>query len=218
MVIYKLAKTGNAVFYSHHDLMRIFLLCLNRAGIDVKRSRAGVPQVFFSTATCIGVSSVSEFVEIDTNLSAHKLAETIKTYLPDGISILAEYDTKSRLFVSKIACLAKYEVEYAFSEELQSKITKILSSDDFEVFTKMNNEVNSCNVKKMIHNFYFDKGKLYIIASVGENSLNIVQTIHQIFSKLRVQPKDLIVKKINLFAKIDGRFHDIELLALRNSK
>lgn len=215
MVIYKLEKTGNAIFYSHHDMMRIFLLSLSRAGINTKKSRSGAMEVYFSTATNIGVESVAEFVEINTDMQAHKLADILKTYLPDGIKIIAEYDTKERLNISKIACLAKYEIEANFTDFSQSQITKVLKSPDFTVSTKINNEVSSVKAVDAIHNFYFDKGKLYIIAGVGENSLNVLQTIMQVLHKIKVDAGKINVKKLNLFASFDGRFHDIELLILR---
>ena len=180
-------------------MMRLFILSLNRAGVEIEKNKAGVLKVYFSPATSIGVESVCEFVEIDTSLPAHKLAELLKTYLPDGIKIISEYDTEKRINISKIAVLAKYEVDINIEEGYSKKITEILRSDEFKINLKMNNEAKSSTVKELVHNFYFEKGKLFIIAGVGEDNLNIVQTIHQIGKLLKVSNLDAKIKKTNIF-------------------
>ena len=218
MVTYKLSKSGNAIYYSHHDMMRLFILSIKRAGINIPKNKSGNYKIYFSPATCIGVSSDAEFVEIDTDITAHKLAEILSTYLPDGIKIESEYDTKSRINISKISCLAKYEVKISLVDGMQKKITEILSNGDFKIQLKMNNEVSNCNVKELVHNFYFDKGNLYIISKVGDENLNVVQTIAQVLKAVKLHDVDFSIKKTNLFAEIDGRYHDIELIVLRNSR
>lgn len=218
MVIYKLSKSDNAIYYSHHDMMRLFVLSIKRSGVDIPKNKAGNFKIYFSSATTIGASSSAEFVEIDTTIPAHKLAETLSTYLPDGIKIIAEYDTKSRLNISKISCLAKYEITLPQVEGIQKKITDLLSGGEFKIQLKMNNVISMCDVKSLIHNFYFDKGKFYIISKIGDESLNVVQTINQILKAIKIQSDDFSVHKTNIFSQLDGRYHDIELLVLRNSK
>ena len=205
------------VYYSHHDMMRLFLLSMRRAGIVIDKTKSGNPKIYFSPATSIGVKSRAEFVEIDTLFTAHKLAEILKTYLPEGLKIEAEYDTKSRLNISKRACLAKYEISLPNIDGIQKKITDLITDENFKIVLKMNNEVRDVYVKNSIHNFYFEKGKLYLIAKIGKENLNISALIQQIFEKLKIYEYNVDVLKTNLFIKVEDRYHDVELVTLRNS-
>ena len=217
MVIYKLHKTGQMALYSHHDFMRMFELCLNRAGVKVNKSRTGKEKIYYSPATSIGVESKAEFIEIDIDITAHKLAEIVKTYLPEGLTIASEYDVKNKLNISKIACLAKYEVTLPKIEGIQKKITELITDENFTVKLKMNNEIRENTVKDGVHNFYFENGKFYLISKIGNENLNISVLMQQIFHKLKISEFYTKVVKTNIFAKVENRFHDVELIVLRSS-
>ena len=218
MVNFKISKTGDAVYYSHHDMMRLLLIALRRAEVPVKTSKRGKLKVYFSPATSIGSSSVAEFVQIDTDLTAHKVAFMLETYLPAGIKIIKELDTKQRINISSIAKLAKYEIVIDEIEKYQKQISDLLTSQDFKVSRRMNGRVHIDSPAKFIHNFYFENKKLYVFCSVGEDNINIVQTIVQILNKIGAKALDLNINKTNIFAYINERYHDIELMLIRNSK
>ena len=217
MVVYKLKKSGQMIYSSHHDMMRLFLISLKRAGVSILANKSGEPKVYFSPATNIGINSKAEFVEIETNMTAHKLAEELKTYLPEGLEIISEYDTKNRLSISKIAILAKYEIEIENIDGLQKKISEFLQNENSKIVQKMNGVIRETFVKPSIHNFYFEKGKLYILSKIGEENLNISALMSEIYSKLKISDYSLEITKTNIFARVDERYHDIELVVLRNS-
>ena len=216
MVVYKLEKTGNAIFYSHHDFMRLFLLCLKRAGVVNKNDET--PKVYFSIPTHIGCESRCEYVEMDLDARAHILAENLKTYLPEGVNIVGEYNIKNKIGISKIINLVKYKVNLSNFEAYQKKIANLLNSEDFKIELKMNNIISSCIVKDSIYKHYFENGNLIIFANVGETNLNIVQTMFQIFKKLNIENTNIVIEKVNQFSKIDSKYYDLELLILKNAK
>ena len=217
MVIFKFSKTGNARFYSHLDMIRLFKLALVRAEIPVKLNKKGDMKIYFSPATSIGANSTAEFVEIDCDLLAHKLASDVETYLPDGIKITAEYDSKTRLGIPAIASMAKYEILIDRVDSLQKKITDLLSSDTIKVKLKINNNTSEVLIKDFVNKFYFDKGVLFILAKTAQENLNIPQTIFQMLSLINERDAEFSVTKTNQFAFIDGRYHDIELMAIRKN-
>ncbi|MBQ9790638.1 MAG: DUF2344 domain-containing protein [Clostridia bacterium] len=216
MVIFKFRKTGRAKFLSHLEMMRLVKLAIRRAGIDVEETKKGAMKIYFSPATPIGVESEVEFVEIDMDETAHKVADELKTYLPEGIEITGEYDTKGRMFISQTACLAKYKIEIDGISDLQKKISEVLSSAEFFVKLKMNGKISTESVNTLIHSFSFDKGNLVLLGFTGENNLSITQTILQLLSTIGRADAEFKIKKTNLFSKIDERFHDVELLLMRN--
>jgi len=215
MVVFKFTKTGNAKFLSHLDMMRLFKLSIRRAGLKVNRNKRGDMKVYFSPATPIGVESECEYVEIDTNYSAHKFADQLKTYLPENIKITGEYDLAGRLRVSQ-AILAKYVIDIDGLDLVQKKIQELLSSSDFYVKLKMNNINSTASVNTLIHSYQIDKGKLVLLGFTGENNLSITQTILQLLKLTSNPSANFKITKTNLFSRIDDRFHDIELLLLRN--
>jgi len=216
MVIFKFKKVGDAKFYSHLDMMRLFILAIRRAGICVNTNKRGEPKIYFSPATPIGVESLAEFVEIDTDLSAHKMAELLKTYLPDGIEIMEEYDTKARMRISAIAKLSKYEIDIDGLVGIQKRVSELLSSSEFFIKLKMNNRLSTETVNTLIHSFSFDKGKLVVYGFTGENNLSITQTILQLLKLTTNIAADFKITKTTLYARLDDRYHDIDLLLLRN--
>ena len=216
MVIFKFRKFGNAKFLSHLEMMRLMKLAIRRAGIVPNESKRGDMKIYFSPATPIGVMSEAEFVEIDIDEVAHKLAEDLKTYLPEGIEITGEFNTKGRMFISATAALAKYSIEIQGLSAIQKKISDVLSSAEFFVNLKMNGMVRSLGVNTLIHSFSFDKGKLVLLGFTGEHNLSITQTIVQLLKVVGCEDAEFKITKTNLFSKIDERFHDVELLLLRN--
>lgn len=216
MVIFKFRKFGRAKYFSHLDMMRLFKLSIRRAGIVVNKTKRGDMKIYFSPATPIGVESNVEFVEIDCNTQAHKIADDLKTYLPEGIEITGEYDTKGRMNIPATAKLAKYEIVIDGLDGMQKKISDLLSSSEFYVNLKMNNRFWSESVNTLIHSFSFDKGKLILLGFTGEDNLSITQTILQLLKLIGKENADFSIVKTKLFARIDERFHDIELLLMRN--
>ena len=218
MVVYKFAKQDNAVFLSHHDMMRLFILSLERAGVNIKKNKDGNMRVYFTPATSIGVRSKAEFVEIDTDMDSHKLSEIIKTYLPDGLKIVSEYELSSRIGLSKKACLAKYEINLPRDEGVSKKISQILTDPEFCIETKINNKISKVKVKELLYNFNFKDNKLYIVAKIGEKNLNVFKTMCDIFKLIGIKDFDVDVFKTNLFYKSETTFNDIEVLLIRNKK
>ena len=217
MVNFKFSKTGNAVFLSHHDMMRLFLLALRRAEVKIDSTKRGKLKVYFSPATSIGTHSNAEFVQISSNLTAHKVADMIETYLPAGIKIIKEFDTDERINIASIARLAKYEIEIEEIDKLEKGLSDLLKSERFKVSRKLNGKIYEDTPAKFIHNFYFDKNKLYILSVVGDEHINIVQTIAQALNKLGAKDNNFKITKTNIFASFDNRYHDIELMLIRSA-
>ena len=217
MVVFKFAKRGDMIFYSHLDLVRQFSLAIKRADMGVHFDKDGNPKMTFSPPTSTGVESECEYVEIDANVSPHKLAGVLETYLPEGVVITGEYYSKKKVNIAKIAKLARYEVTIDNLQGVQKRLLETLNDEEFVVKSKMNNVVRMTKAKNYIHKVSVEQDKLAVYALVGNKNISVRQFVGQALTKIGEESHNLSVKKTNLFAIVDGRFHDVELLLIRSS-
>ena len=217
MVIFKFTKHDNMMFYSHLDMVRQFALAIRRADIGVNLDKNGNPKMTFSPPTSIGIESECEYVEIDTNMNPHKLARVLETYLPDGIKITGEYSSKKKINISKLARVARYVIDIDNMQNIQKRLLDTLCDDEFVVKTKMNNVVRITKANNYIHKICMENDKLVVYAFVGAKNISVRQLVSQALLKMGESNKIIGIKKTNLFAIIEERFHDVELLLIRSS-
>lgn len=83
-------KTGNSVWISHLDLMRVFQRAFRRAGLHLKHSQGYTPRAIVSIALplSVGVESCCELLDYELETDAVVTPELLNTYLPAGIRVL----------------------------------------------------------------------------------------------------------------------------------
>lgn len=96
-------KTGNAVWISHLDLMRVLQRAFRRGGLLLKHSQGFNPHPCLSLAFAlsVGVSGTCELMDFElaeeTSLSCEQLKDILNRTLPEGIVILDCYTDGRRL-------------------------------------------------------------------------------------------------------------------------
>ena len=95
-------KTGNAVFISHLDLMRLFQRAFKRAGLPLTHTQGYSPRPSVSIALplSVGVSSQCELLDIDLTeyaVSYPEMVEKLNAVLIDGIRILEIYPEGNKI-------------------------------------------------------------------------------------------------------------------------
>lgn len=106
-------KTGDSVWISHLDLMRVFQRAFRRAGFLLKHSHGFNPRAIVSIALplSVGVDSVCELLDFELDGAPEDLAvlaERLNEKLPAGIKVREAYDSKR-----KIKDLAYLQVQIA---------------------------------------------------------------------------------------------------------
>lgn len=83
-------KTGDSVWISHLDLMRVFQRAFRRAGLHVKHSQGYTPRAIVSIALplSVGVESCCELLDYELETEAVVTPELLNQYLPEGIRVL----------------------------------------------------------------------------------------------------------------------------------
>lgn len=87
-------KTGNAVWISHLDLMRVFQRAFRRAGLLLKHSQGFTPRAIVSIALplSVGVESVCELLDFELEDGGMVTPRQLNEKLPEGIRVLQVLD------------------------------------------------------------------------------------------------------------------------------
>ena len=91
-------KTGNAVYISHLDLMRLFQRAFKRAGLNLKHTQGFSPRAMVSIALplSVGVQSSCEILDyelVDQELPFNEIRDRLNRALPAGVRVLQVYDS-----------------------------------------------------------------------------------------------------------------------------
>ena len=91
-------KTGNGIYISHLDLMRLFQRAFKRAGLNLKHTQGFSPRAMVSIALplSVGVESTCEILDyelVDQELPFEEIKDRLNRALPAGVKVLDVYDS-----------------------------------------------------------------------------------------------------------------------------
>ena len=92
-------KTGDAVYISHLDLMRLFQRAFKRGGLNLKHTQGFSPRAMVSIALpmSVGVESSCEILDYELvgqeELSFAEIKERLNATMPAGVRVLDAYDS-----------------------------------------------------------------------------------------------------------------------------
>ena len=95
-------KTGNAIWISHLDLMRVFQRAFKRAGLPLTHSRGFNPRPSVSIALplSVGVESRCELLDFDLDgyeVSCEEMRDRLNAALVSGVKVLEVYEDARKL-------------------------------------------------------------------------------------------------------------------------
>ncbi len=96
-------KTGNAVWISHLDLMRVFQRAFRRAGIHIWHSQGFSPRAHVSIALplSVGTESVCEILEFELadgfSMEPEEILRRVNETLPAGVRVTAIWENGRKL-------------------------------------------------------------------------------------------------------------------------
>lgn len=92
-------KTGDSVWMSHLDLMRVFQRAFRRAGLLLKHSQGFTPRAIVSIALplSVGMESRCELLDFELEDGTVPTADEINEKLPDGIRVLEIYEAQRKI-------------------------------------------------------------------------------------------------------------------------
>lgn len=92
-------KTGESIYISHLDLMRVFQRAFRRAGLLLRHSQGFTPRAIVSIALplALGTESRCELLDFELQEAGTVTLERFNAVLPAGIRVLEVYETGRKL-------------------------------------------------------------------------------------------------------------------------
>jgi len=148
-------KTGNAVWISHLDLMRLFQRAFKRAGLALTHTQGFNPRPSVSIALplSVGIESVCEMLdfELDNHVSNEEILLRLNSMLTDGIRILDVYDTGRKIkYLSFLQCRLTLEYDLPLASDCIDKVTGLFQQDEVIVEKRSRNGSTNQNIIPMI--------------------------------------------------------------------
>ena len=133
-------KTGNGVWISHLDLMRLFQRAFKRGGLNLKHTQGFSPRAVVSIALplSVGVESKCEILDYELVGQEDLPFEEIKTRLnatmPAGIRVLDVYDSDAKLkHLSHLSCTITLEYDNGIPQGAEENIIALFRRESLVV-------------------------------------------------------------------------------------
>lgn len=124
-------KTGNAVWISHLDLMRVFQRGFKRAGLPLTHTQGFNPRPSVSIALplSVGVESVCELLDFDldgASVPCDQILHRINTCLVEGVKGLCVYEDGRKIRdLALLRCQVALQYENTVEKESVSAISDL---------------------------------------------------------------------------------------------
>ena len=155
-------KTGNAVWISHLDLMRLFQRAFKRAGLPLTHTQGFNPRPSVSIALplSVGVESRCELLDFDLNtedVSNADICTRLNHALIDGITVLQVYDTGRKLReLTYMRCRIIMYYDSGIPNGAGVKLKSLFSSDSLIVEKKTKSGLQDQDIIPMIRQLSVD--------------------------------------------------------------
>lgn len=167
MILFKFTKTGGAEFLAHLDILRHIGRTMRRAGIKVAFSQGYNPHmlVYMSAPMGIGIPSLAEYCQIDTDEEPESFVQKFNEYAPNGLTCVGAWKTQGKVGVASDIVKAEYKIAgiNRFDEQ------DLLNLQEF-VITKKDGSYK--NVRELIYSVEWEGDTLRAVIGFG-NGLRI---------------------------------------------
>ena len=157
-------KTGNAVWISHLDLMRLFQRAFKRAGLPLTHTKGFNPRPSVSIALPLSVGVESHCELLDFDLDGDKVANRIvrgklNDYLVPGIRVVKVYDNGQKLKnLSLLDAVVTLEYDHGVPENCVRNLQELFGREEVLVEKKTkSNGIQDQNIIPMIRSIEIEK-------------------------------------------------------------
>ena len=149
-------KTGNAVWMSHLDLMRLFQRAFKRAGLPLTHTQGFNPRPSVSIALplSVGTDSICELLDFELDgisCSCEEIHQKLNDCLVEGVRVLQVYDNGRKIKeLSFLQCDVYFEYDDGVPQSAQQQLTELFGREEVVVSKKTKNGVQEQNIIPMI--------------------------------------------------------------------
>lgn len=149
-------KTGNAIFISHLDLMRLFQRAFQRAGLHLKHTQGFNPRPSVSIALplSVGIESYCELLDFELDgqqVPCEQILQELNQVLVSGIRVLKVYDNGAKLkTLSLLKSSLRLEYDSGVPQNAVQAITELFQRNQVLVPKKTKNGMQEQDLIPMI--------------------------------------------------------------------
>ena len=149
-------KTGNAVWISHLDLMRVFQRAFKRAGLSLTHTKGFNPRPSVSIALpmSVGVESRCELLDFQLEgegTSCEEVLQRLNTFLIPGVRVLKVYEDGKKLkHLSYLDCTLELEYDSGIAAGQLDELRRLFCRESLKVEKKSKNGVSQQDIIPMI--------------------------------------------------------------------
>ena len=169
-------KTGNAIWISHLDLMRVFQRAFKRADLPLTHTKGFNPRPSVSIALplSVGIESDCELLDFDLEGEPVPMAEIrdrLNAALIRGVRVLDVYEDGRKIrHLALLDCVITLEYDRGIPDGAADQIRELLSREEVNVEKKSKSQgLIQQNIIPMIRSFRLEKageGELTIRARI----------------------------------------------------
>lgn len=149
-------KSGNAVYISHLDLMRLFQRAFQRAGLHLKHTQGFNPRPSVSIALplSVGVDSRCELLDFELEGNVPPLGEIcdrLNNALVEGVTVRCVYEGGRKIRdLSLLSVLLTMEYDGGIGEEGRAEIESLFRRESLPVEKKGKNGITEQDIIPML--------------------------------------------------------------------
>lgn len=151
------SKTGNAIWISHLDTMRLFQRAFKRSGLHLKHTQGFNPRPSVSIALplSVGVESFCELLDFeleDTEFTCLDITEKLNHCLIDGVRVLEVYENGTNLkHLRYLQCEIDLDYDQGIPDLAPDAICELFKKSELWMDKKSKNGITSQNIIPMVH-------------------------------------------------------------------
>ena len=149
-------KSGNAVWISHLDLMRLFQRAFKRARLPLTHTQGFNPRPSVSTALplSVGVESGCELLDFDldgVSVPCDEIKDRLNSALVDGVRVLAVYENGAKIkHLALLRSVVTLEYDNGVPDQAAEQIRQLFSRDTLMVEKKSKNGITQQDLIPML--------------------------------------------------------------------
>ncbi len=212
------SKTGDAIWISHLDLMRLFQRAFKRAGLPLKHTQGYNPRPSVSIALplSVGVESVRELLDFELDgmqVSNEEILERLNAVLVDGIFVLSVYDDGRKIKdLTHLHCAVTLEYDRCLPADAEEKLKALFERDSLLVEKKSKNGTKEQDIIPMMRNTVverFDAHSIQIRSMIAcqnpsMNPMQIVTAVERYLPELK--PDFAKCKRLEIYDANENEF------------
>ncbi len=204
MLTIKYCKAGSACFISHIDLLRHVSRILRRAGITVNYSQGFNPHalVYFSPPLGVGVSSVAEYLTIDTDMNEDEVFERYNSAVPDTLRASGIFVCPKNPNLQGKVVSADYILDVPYKP--------IDLSGGFEISYEKKGQTVTEDVSDKIYSVFDEDGRLGLRLALGNTNLRPDRLIPRLNEMLGAEISITDVRKLRQYVEVGGALINVD--------